>query len=322
MFDIALAFVSFAVPVVSLLLAVGGCLLVRRRIRRDPRRLSNAYWLLAAALLVGNAAATLGFVGSNPVLATGLVLTLASPLIALVFAGVLLLNGAVMLRRERVSPGNSLSLLGGVLVVVLLAAAVPVLLADASWLRALWLLCTLAAFFLAFQFVAFLLYARLYQWLVRDRPADWVVVLGSGLRGSEVPPLLASRITVGMAEFARRDAQVLVLSGGKGSDEHLAEGEAMSRRARRRSRRAAGGDRVPHHGTEPAVQRRAGADRAKLRRASRERRSRTDRHQQLPRVPRGRARPQARRRRPGRRRSDGRLLLAERRAPGVRRHPA
>ncbi|MFP5073080.1 YdcF family protein [Pseudonocardia nantongensis] len=229
MFDIALAFVSFAVPVVSLLLAVGGCLLVRRRIRRDPRRLSNAYWLLAAALLVGNAAATLGFVGSNPVLATGLVLTLASPLIALVFAGFLLLNGAVMLRRERVSPGNSLSLLGGVLVVVLLAAAVPVLLADASWLRALWLLCALAAFFLAFQFVAFLLYARLYQWLVRDRPADWVVVLGSGLRGSEVPPLLASRITVGMAEFARRDAQVLVLSGGKGSDEQLAEGEAMSR---------------------------------------------------------------------------------------------
>ncbi|MEU6700503.1 YdcF family protein [Pseudonocardia sp. NPDC046786] len=223
---IVLLVLSFVVP---LLLALGVCLFVRRRIRTDPRRLGNAYWLLLAALLVGNAAATLGIVGSNPVVATGVFLAVISPLIALVFAGFLLLNGVVMLRRERVSPGNSLSLLAGLLIVGLLAVTVPVLLNGTLWMRALWLFCALAALVLAFQFVAFLGYARLYAWLVHDRPADWVLVLGSGLRGSEVPPLLASRIRTGMDEFGRRDARLLVLSGGKGSDEQLAEGEAMRR---------------------------------------------------------------------------------------------
>ncbi|BBG01343.1 MULTISPECIES: YdcF family protein [Pseudonocardia] len=223
---VALLALSVAVP---LLLAVVVSLFVRRRIRTDPRRLSNAYWLLLAALLVGNAAATLGIVGSNPVLATGVFLAVISPFIALVFAGFLLLNGVVMLRRERVSLGNSLSLLAGLLIIALMAVTVPVLLYGTTWMRALWLLCTLAAMLLAFQFVAFLGYARLYAWLVHDRPADWVLVLGSGLRGSEVPPLLASRIRTGMEELGRREARLLVLSGGKGSDEQLAEGEAMRR---------------------------------------------------------------------------------------------
>ncbi|MEV1292664.1 YdcF family protein [Pseudonocardia sp. NPDC049635] len=217
---------SFVGP---LLLAAGVCLFVRRRVRADPRRLSNAYWLLLAALLVGNAAATLGIVGSNPVVVTGVFLAVVSPLIALFFAGFLLLNGVVMLRRERRSLGNSLSLLAGLLIVTLMGVTVPVLLDGTLWMRALWLFCTLAAMLLAFQFVAFLGYARLYGWLVHDRPADWVLVLGSGLRGSEVPPLLASRIRTGMDEFARRGARLLVLSGGKGSDEQLAEGEAMRR---------------------------------------------------------------------------------------------
>ena len=218
-----------AVLVIPLLLSVAGCVLVVRRVRREPRRLSNAYWLLAAAVLLGNVVVALGFVGSNPVLGTVAVLTVTSPLLALVFAVFLILNGVVMLRRERPSLGNSLSLLAGIVIVVVLAVAVPVLLAGPVWLRAAWLLCAITAYVLAFQFVAFLGYARLYAWLVRDRPAGWVVVLGSGLHGSEVPPLLAARIRAGLDELTRRAARLLVLSGGKGGDEQVAEGAAMAR---------------------------------------------------------------------------------------------
>ncbi|WP_060721952.1 YdcF family protein [Pseudonocardia sp. EC080625-04] len=232
--------ISVAVLVVPLVVTAVVCTFVVRRVRREPRRLSNAYWLLAAAVLLGNAVATLGFAGSNPVLGTIVLLTVTSPLLALVFAVFLILNGAVMLRRERVSLRNSLSLLAGLLIVVLLAVAVPVMLTGPVWLRALWILCALAAYFLAFQFVAFLGYARLYRWLVRDRPADWVVVLGSGLHGSAVPPLLADRIRAGMTELDRRGARMLVLSGGKGDDERLAEGEAMRRWA-------------VDHGADPAL---------------------------------------------------------------------
>src|SRR5690606_12560518 len=87
----------------------------------------------------------------------------------------------------------------------------------------------LAAGYLGFQFVAFLGYAALYPRLVRDHRADWVMVLGSGLRaGREVPPLLASRIRAGMAEFTRRGARLLIMSGGKGEDEQVPEAEAMA----------------------------------------------------------------------------------------------
>ncbi|MEQ3551092.1 YdcF family protein [Pseudonocardia nematodicida] len=226
---------AFALPIV---LAVAVTLYVRRRVRTEPRRLSNAYWLLAAALLVGNAVGYLGFVGSNPVLGAALTLLVLSPLIAVVLAVFLLLNGMVMLHRERASPGNSLSLLAGLGILALLAGTVPVVFAGNLVVRVLWLLCLLATFVLAFQFVAFLAYARFYAWLVRETPVGWVVVLGSGLHGSEVPPLLASRIRAGLAEFTRRGARLLVLSGGKGDDERLAEGEAMARWAR-------------EHGAEP-----------------------------------------------------------------------
>ncbi|ANY05146.1 YdcF family protein [Pseudonocardia sp. HH130630-07] len=228
--------------VAPLVLTVVGIVLVLRRVRREPRRLSNAYWLLGAALLLGNVVAAPGVAGANPVFGLIALVTVTSPLLALVFAVFLILNGIVMLRRERASLGNSLSLLAGLLVVVLLVAAVPVLVAGPIWLKALWLVCALGAYVLAFQFVAFLGYAKLYARLVRDRPAGWVVVLGSGLHGSTVPPLLASRIRTGLAEFRRRDARMLVLSGGKGSDEHLAEGEAMRRWAL-------------EHGADPATAR-------------------------------------------------------------------
>ncbi|MEJ8278586.1 YdcF family protein [Pseudonocardia spirodelae] len=228
-----------ALVVVPIVLALVVTTLTVRRVRRDPRRLGNAYWLLASALLLGWVLGLAG-AGGNPVAGAIALVVVLSPLLTVVFAVFCLLNGAVMLRRERFTPGNSLSLLTGLGIVGLLVAAWPVLALDRLWLRALWLACLLAAAFLAFQFAAFLGYARLYRWLVRDRPADWVLVLGSGLHGSEVPPLLASRIATGMAELDRRGAGRLVLSGGKGDDERLAEGEAMARWA-------------AAHGADPAV---------------------------------------------------------------------
>ncbi|MBN9790851.1 MULTISPECIES: YdcF family protein [unclassified Pseudonocardia] len=231
--------VTVLAVVLPVVLAVVVTVFTVRRIRRDPRRLGNAYWLLATTLLLGWVLGVAGS-GGNPVFgALGLLIVL-SPLITVVFAVFCVLNGAVMLRRERFSLGNSLSLLTGLAIIGLLVAVWPVLALHSLVLRALWLACLLAAAFLAFQFAAFLGYARLYRWLVRDRPADWVVVLGSGLHGSEVPPLLASRIATGMDELTRRGAGRLVLSGGKGDDERLAEGEAMARWA-------------AAHGADPAV---------------------------------------------------------------------
>ncbi len=63
--------------------------------------------------------------------------------------------------------------------------------------------------------------------------ADYVIVLGAGLgRRGQVTPLLASRLERGRevweALAARGGSPVLIVSGGKGSDEPMPEAEAMA----------------------------------------------------------------------------------------------
>ncbi len=101
-----------------------------------------------------------------------------------------------------------------------------------DWL--LWLvLLGVPASYLGFGFVSFVIYGSFYpSWMARfGRPVEVVVVLGSGLIGDRVPPLLASRLQKGRLVFDRsvaagRDVR-LVTSGGRGSDETVAEAVAM-----------------------------------------------------------------------------------------------
>ncbi|WP_152361810.1 YdcF family protein [Microlunatus speluncae] len=218
------------IVVFALSVAVAVCVIAVWRTRTEPRRLSNAFWLLAGGMLLINGLGSIGLMDGSLLFFLIALLALLSPLLVLVLGAFLILNGVVMLRRERASLANSLSLLAGLLIIVLVAGTIPVLLSAPLWVKAGWLFGLLVAGYLGFQFVAFVGYAGLYGWLVRDHPAEWVMVLGSGLRaGSEVPPLLASRVRAGMTEFARRRGRILIMSGGKGSDEQVPEAEAMAR---------------------------------------------------------------------------------------------
>ena len=57
---------------------------------------------------------------------------------------------------------------------------------------------------------------------------DYVVVLGAGLIGDQVTPLLASRIEKGIAIYQKHPGSKLIMSGGQGPDELMAEGQAMA----------------------------------------------------------------------------------------------
>src|SRR5699024_11439812 len=67
-----------------------------------------------------------------------------------------------------------------------------------------------------------------YRWRpIRNAPKA-IIVLGSGLIGGEVPPLLAARLDRGIAVHRDfNDAPVIIPSGGQGSDEPRPEGMAM-----------------------------------------------------------------------------------------------
>jgi uncharacterized SAM-binding protein YcdF (DUF218 family) len=218
---------AFKVAALVLILFVAGVL-------RDRRSFANAVLLgLALALFALGAAERLARAHD----AIGrLVLLAVFALVAVIpflVAAYLVANGVTMVRRESPRPANLLSLAAGlgILAVIGFRLATPLTGSGELVLSATIIMLLFA--YVSFQCVSFVLYALLYGRLPVSRNADFVVVLGSGLRdGGRVPPLLASRLDRGLAVYralaARGSDPVLIVSGGKGSDELISEADAMA----------------------------------------------------------------------------------------------
>ncbi|SER24934.1 YdcF family protein [Actinokineospora terrae] len=192
------------------------------RVWREPRRIGNAVWLGVAAVLLG-LWLVVGL--SDRVVVVGLLAF--GGVVALVLPGALIANGVLMWRREGHTLGNLLSLLAGLAMLGLAGAAAAVVgFGGSRWLVAAVASVVLVAAYLAFLFVALLAYSVLYSRIGRSKRADAIIVLGAGLNGSTVPPLLANRLD---RAVERLDADaVLVVSGGQGADEQVSEAEAMA----------------------------------------------------------------------------------------------
>ena len=206
---------------------------------RDPRTMRCAVLLLGAvsALLVRFVGLIITAIAEQSGQAAawallGLLIVIA--LLLVVLAVMLVLNGVTMLRREGRRLSNLLSLALGVAVLAAVVTGGLVLASGSSQLLVLLLLASLPPGFLAFGFVAYLLYSPLYQAYARGlrRTVDAVVVLGSGLINGAVPPLLAGRLDRARRVYdtvleAGRNPLV-VTSGGQGADEPRAEAVAMA----------------------------------------------------------------------------------------------
>lgn len=92
-------------------------------------------------------------------------------------------------------------------------------------------------FAMLFGYVMFLYscvisYAIFYHLTPVMYQPDYIIALGSGLIGDKVPPLLASRLNKAVELYHKKKqktgvAPMLIMSGGQGSDELLAEADAM-----------------------------------------------------------------------------------------------
>ncbi|HJC59986.1 MAG TPA: YdcF family protein [Candidatus Dietzia intestinigallinarum] len=214
------------------------------RVLRHRRRPSNGmwalasvalFWLTAALYIVGSPTDVSGWI-AYPVAAP----VLAAPVVLLFTAVALAANTVVVVRRE----GRRLA----TLVPLVIACAFLVMLGAGTWwildlvggmghswferflFLALPLLLIPGAVFL-FELIAYTGYALAYSRLDRIDAGDVVVVLGAGLNGDKVTPLLASRLDRGIEALnasvdAGKDA-VIVVSGGRGVDEVVSEAEAM-----------------------------------------------------------------------------------------------
>ena len=210
-------------------------------VRKDPRRfwLAVVFTLLLGTLILQVLYEVLNWVdygvGEDAQVYVLLVLLLLLMLLVATLGVFLIWNTFTMRRKEGLGISALLTGTLGLLIVLYLAAGLISVFGDVFNLLVWLLFIGLPAGYLAFLFTAFLLYSLAYNWAVRrfGGPVDAVVVLGSGLAGGErVTPLLAGRIAKGREIYEKSRAAgrdtLLVVSGGRGSDESISEAEAMS----------------------------------------------------------------------------------------------
>ncbi|WP_297814946.1 YdcF family protein [uncultured Lactobacillus sp.] len=164
-----------------------------------------------------------------------IVLLLAVGVALLIFAFVILLilmflyDGIKILLKEGTKWTNFLSL-GMAAAIILLIFAYPRLgrLTVTPWFRFIYLFLSLSIFYLIFIMVMYTLTSWLNLINIRQKPLNYVVVLGAGLIGKKVTPLLASRINRGIEIYRRNPGSKLIMSGGQGPDEEIPESHAMA----------------------------------------------------------------------------------------------
>jgi uncharacterized SAM-binding protein YcdF (DUF218 family) len=201
---------------------------------RERRRLRNGVYLMIALFffLIGLMLELMEIPVIDGVLTANLVALGTMFAVLVVLPVFLVANGVLMLRREGRRLGNLLSLIAGLGVF----AYVPVMMAvgktENETLEIVSVAVTLVLGYLSLAFVCFLLSSIVYARAPRRRRVDFVVVLGSRLIRSTVPPLLASRLNRAKAlfdaEVGRGGDPLIITSGGQGADEDMPEARAMA----------------------------------------------------------------------------------------------
>jgi uncharacterized SAM-binding protein YcdF (DUF218 family) len=205
-------------------------------VAHEPRSFGNAV-LLGLALALG-ALGLAEHLAREPGRAAHLVLLLLFLAVALgpfLIGCFLLANGVTMIRRESLRPANLLSMAAGAAIFVVIGLDVAASRAGDLKLSLFAVVANLLFGYVSFLLVSYVCYAFVYGLVARAGGADFVIVLGAGLRADGgVPPLLASRLDRGRDVWAALDPRadgfepLLIVSGGKGSDERVSEASAMA----------------------------------------------------------------------------------------------
>jgi len=153
------------------------------------------------------------------------------------FIILLITSGVWLIKREGKKLRNFLSItLGSFFIVWAIISPFFTVTEETHpvWME-IYLLVTFSVYYFLVTLLLFTVSSLLNRIPIPFKTYDYIIVLGSGLIGDKVPPLLASRIDKGIKLFHRfhtDDHPVKVIfTGGQGTDEMVAEGEAMAQYA-------------------------------------------------------------------------------------------
>ncbi len=207
---------------------------------REPRSLKSGFFFLYLLLMTGLDLILILMVYSEWVAAHRVVFTLIMLLAAIVLflmlffpvmaALVYFVEGIKLIRREGFSLTNTLSIVFSLLILLFIFVWPLVLgLNMPPWAGTLVVMVDLVLIYFIAIFIVFCFSAMLN--LIHPRKVkdlDQIVVLGSGILGKKVTPLLAGRIDKGIELLSYNPHAVLILSGGQGPGEDIPEATAMA----------------------------------------------------------------------------------------------
>lgn len=177
-----------------------------------------AEWLAAHAFVVGILVMLF-------IVTLGCIMAFPTVLILVFFV-----EGIRVIRHEGIKPANLLSLLFSVLLCIYLAVW-PVIgnLGKNTLGTTLYKMISFSAVYALSLLAVYSLSAVLNLFhLKKERNADYIVVLGAGIIGDQVTPLLAARIEKGIELLRYNPNAVLIMSGGQGPGEDIPESRAMA----------------------------------------------------------------------------------------------
>ena len=143
---------------------------------------------------------------------------------------VFFVEGIRVIWHEGVKPANLLSVLFSVLLCIYLAVW-PVIgnLGKNTLGTMLYKMISFSAVYVLLLLAMYSLSAVLNLFhLKKKRNADYIVVLGAGIIGDKVTPLLAARIEKGIELLRYNPNAILIMSGGQGPGEDIPESQAMA----------------------------------------------------------------------------------------------
>ena len=199
----------------------------------EPRRLFNAYLLSIVLILFAAIVSGLfvihmeQLVNRNLAMLSLLILALFIPLSVIISTIYLIFNGRQMMTFEGRRLANLLSLFYGL--AIALSLALTFFFPHFIVLRKILSLTNGLLIYGSYLYVTYIIYGFVYNTFPVIKHPDYIIILGSGLIGDKVPPLLAQRLEKGKTMYEKfHNHPKIVVSGGQGVDEPITEAEAMA----------------------------------------------------------------------------------------------
>ncbi|KOR27055.1 YdcF family protein [Clostridium sp. L74] len=204
---------------------------------REPRTL----WIGVVFLLwVGSMLAFLVILGETyeirmlftSVLIIIIIIMVGFPLYLLSFIFILIKSGYKLIKKEGTRVTNFLSLSLGIFIILWICFTPNIIQGVKNPIvnGIIAFITFLISYFFMMMFI-FAISAAINTYMPKRKKYDYIIVLGSGLIGDRVPPLLASRIDKGIEIYKKQlkksHTSKIIFTGAQGADEKISEGLAM-----------------------------------------------------------------------------------------------